>query len=366
MLDPPITHRREGHGARELPEAWRRPSGENLPASQRDNFLPCLVRNRVSPLRPIDPWSYGIRRDLGDSNRFSAPSPTLFPSDERRSITRRCFACSLALLLPPVMTPWTSTQKADMRRIARITSTTSRPDPGRMRSRRGPHRRRCDLRRPFGNLLQGYFARPKQRVRGVADVIVIHSWWGLNDNIRPMTRLLAGEGIMPWRLPLRGAHANAPTRDDLMNAAMSEPPAARRPEARRAGCKSRYEEARRDRPVLRAAVARQPLLMPSISTARDYSGHRRPSRSWRRQQPARTVLREDRASRRLRPRLESALKKQGRRRDQTTRRLMPRTPRRQLPPDAARDAWQRTTPSSPDPRSTSSPNQKERNHSPPP
>ena len=41
---------------------------------------------------------------------------------------------------------------------------------------------------------KGYLARPKDAKGPMPGIIVIHEWWGLNDNIRAMTRRLAGEG----------------------------------------------------------------------------------------------------------------------------------------------------------------------------
>lgn len=51
-----------------------------------------------------------------------------------------------------------------------------------------------------GNTITGYMAQPEaDEAEAEADgarpgIIVIHEWWGLNDNIRMMTRRLAGEG----------------------------------------------------------------------------------------------------------------------------------------------------------------------------
>ena len=44
-----------------------------------------------------------------------------------------------------------------------------------------------------GATVSGYLATPAEG-RPRAGIIVIHEWWGLNDNIRAMTRRLAGEG----------------------------------------------------------------------------------------------------------------------------------------------------------------------------
>ena len=41
----------------------------------------------------------------------------------------------------------------------------------------------------------GYLAKPASG-EATAGVLVIHEWWGLNDNIRSMARQLAGEGYL--------------------------------------------------------------------------------------------------------------------------------------------------------------------------
>jgi len=45
-----------------------------------------------------------------------------------------------------------------------------------------------------GNTITGYMAKAKEAEGELPTIIVIHEWWGLNDNIRMMTRRLAGEG----------------------------------------------------------------------------------------------------------------------------------------------------------------------------
>ena len=45
-----------------------------------------------------------------------------------------------------------------------------------------------------GAPVTGYLARPASPEGPLPGLIVIHEWWGLNDNIRAMTRRLAGEG----------------------------------------------------------------------------------------------------------------------------------------------------------------------------
>ncbi len=48
---------------------------------------------------------------------------------------------------------------------------------------------------PAGEL-RGYLARPAEADRGLPGLLVIHEWWGLNDNIRGMAERLAGEGYL--------------------------------------------------------------------------------------------------------------------------------------------------------------------------
>lgn len=61
-----------------------------------------------------------------------------------------------------------------------------------------------------GNEVQGYLARPA----GMDDapgLIVIHEWWGLNDNVRKMADKLAGEGYTALAVDLyNGASADSP------------------------------------------------------------------------------------------------------------------------------------------------------------
>ncbi len=45
-----------------------------------------------------------------------------------------------------------------------------------------------------GNDITGYLAKPSDSESDGPGLIVIHEWWGLNDNIRMMTDKLAGEG----------------------------------------------------------------------------------------------------------------------------------------------------------------------------
>ena len=61
-----------------------------------------------------------------------------------------------------------------------------------------------------GQEISGYLARP-EGVAVTPGIIVIHEWWGLNDNIRMMTDKLAGEGYTALAVDLyKGKVAESP------------------------------------------------------------------------------------------------------------------------------------------------------------
>ena len=76
-----------------------------------------------------------------------------------------------------------------------------------------------------GKTLRGYAARPRNAQGSLPGLIVIHEWWGLNDNIRAMTRRLAGEGYQALAVDLYGgSHAETPDQAmKLMNAVLQNP-----------------------------------------------------------------------------------------------------------------------------------------------
>ncbi|MDY7095214.1 MAG: dienelactone hydrolase family protein [Acidobacteriota bacterium] len=55
--------------------------------------------------------------------------------------------------------------------------------------------------------IQGFFAQPQEVQGDVPGILVIHEWWGLNDNIRNMARRLAGEGYMALAVDLYGGES---------------------------------------------------------------------------------------------------------------------------------------------------------------
>lgn len=62
-----------------------------------------------------------------------------------------------------------------------------------------------------GNEITGYLAKPDKMAEDSPGIIVIHEWWGLNDNIRMMTDKLAGEGYTALAVDLyNGKVAESP------------------------------------------------------------------------------------------------------------------------------------------------------------
>ncbi len=80
------------------------------------------------------------------------------------------------------------------------------------------------------NNLVGYLAMPQDATEPLPGIIVIHEWWGLNDNIKAMTRRLAGEGYVALAVDLYGGKtAETPeAAQALMTDLVNEPDAARK------------------------------------------------------------------------------------------------------------------------------------------
>ena len=77
--------------------------------------------------------------------------------------------------------------------------------------------------------LVGFLAMPRDAAEPLPGLLVIHEWWGLNDNVKAMTRRLAGEGYVALAVDLYGGQvADAPdAAQTLMAALLAEPDAAR-------------------------------------------------------------------------------------------------------------------------------------------
>jgi len=74
-----------------------------------------------------------------------------------------------------------------------------------------------------GQQVQGHLARPVGAEGPLPGIIVIHEWWGLNDNIRSMAEQLAGEGYRALAVDLYGgASASTPEEAQKLMAASLE------------------------------------------------------------------------------------------------------------------------------------------------
>ena len=81
-----------------------------------------------------------------------------------------------------------------------------------------------------GHPLRGYMAAPTSAgTSPLPGVLMIHEWWGLNDNIRATARRLAGEGYRVLAVDLYGRTATSPAEArTLMMGVMQDRPAAGR------------------------------------------------------------------------------------------------------------------------------------------
>jgi carboxymethylenebutenolidase len=80
----------------------------------------------------------------------------------------------------------------------------------------------------YGNRnLEGFLSMPADVAEPQPGLLVIHEWWGLNDNVRAVTRRLAAEGYIALAVDLYGgATATTPAEaQTLMTAALAEPEA---------------------------------------------------------------------------------------------------------------------------------------------
>jgi carboxymethylenebutenolidase len=75
-----------------------------------------------------------------------------------------------------------------------------------------------------GRELRGFLARP-DAAASAPGILVIHEWWGLNDNIRAMARQLAAAGYAALAVDLYGGESAVDARGAraLMSAARTEP-----------------------------------------------------------------------------------------------------------------------------------------------
>lgn len=77
-----------------------------------------------------------------------------------------------------------------------------------------------------GREIAGYLAKPEGVKSNLSGLIVIHEWWGLNDNIRMMTRRLAGEGYTALAVDLyNGKVADSPDKAGQYARSVAQEPA---------------------------------------------------------------------------------------------------------------------------------------------
>ncbi|MBB4638327.1 dienelactone hydrolase family protein [Longimicrobium terrae] len=78
-----------------------------------------------------------------------------------------------------------------------------------------------------GKAVRGYEARPANAAVGakLPSIIVIHEWYGLNDNVRMMTRRLAGEGYRAFAVDMyNGQVASNPDEARMLMGGVMENP----------------------------------------------------------------------------------------------------------------------------------------------
>ena len=66
-----------------------------------------------------------------------------------------------------------------------------------------------------GQQIEGWLARPKNAAGDLPGLIVIHEWWGLNDNIRRAAERLAGEGYVALAVDLHKGKTAATPKDAM-------------------------------------------------------------------------------------------------------------------------------------------------------
>ncbi|MDX1498631.1 MAG: dienelactone hydrolase family protein [Woeseiaceae bacterium] len=103
---------------------------------------------------------------------------------------------------------------------------TSDPSPGTLPA---PRREVVGERLPYAEindeLVYGYFVFPADMIEPLPAILVIHEWWGLNDNVRTMSERLAGEGYIVLAVDLYGGKtADSPgAARELMTTVVEKP-----------------------------------------------------------------------------------------------------------------------------------------------
>lgn len=120
----------------------------------------------------------------------------------------------------------------DLLRRTAETHAADSPDPTPMATtppRIAVESREITISLPDGGTMRAFFAAPADgeaiAPSGRAGVVLIHEWWGLNDNIRDETRRLAGEGYQALAVDLYdGRTADAPPEAMKLSRELAENP----------------------------------------------------------------------------------------------------------------------------------------------
>lgn len=134
-----------------------------------------------------------------------------------KSIQDRCSPCVLVMSLAVFLTACDSgksggseaDEQAGRENVDAMSrehaSDTTEPSEG---AKIAPQRAIVSERLPYAEieneLVYGYFSFPADMVEPLPAVLVIHEWWGLNDNVRAMADRLAGEGYIVLAVDLYG------------------------------------------------------------------------------------------------------------------------------------------------------------------
>jgi carboxymethylenebutenolidase len=77
-----------------------------------------------------------------------------------------------------------------------------------------------------GRKVTGWLSRPKTAAGPLPGLIVIHEWWGLNDNVRDEARRLAAEGYVTLAVDLYEGRSGATVKEAMgLSTALSKNPA---------------------------------------------------------------------------------------------------------------------------------------------
>ena len=127
----------------------------------------------------------------------------------------RFWIVTLTLCISPVLLPAQETQKDDYVERMEVEHATDRPiaSPAAQVEPDGDVSSRDVIYAGIDGVdVTGYLAMPSSG-EPQAGILVIHEWWGLNDNVRSMARQLAGEGYVALAVDLYEGEV-AETRED--------------------------------------------------------------------------------------------------------------------------------------------------------